>query len=143
MSKNILPTEPCWSATIRLTFSHHNIGAQNEKGVRESIKETFYDEYHLIIEDYEITDIQRDDEPIIREIIPKITALEGERCKVCDNILQECECKHFLNDDEKMIDYWQLTKEQFLKSYSYLTEGEYELTRKLMRNKCKKKGGKL
>ena len=69
-NKNRLPTEPCWSATVRLTFSHHNVGAKDEKGVRESIKETFYNEYNLILEDREITDIQQDDEPFIREIIP-------------------------------------------------------------------------
>ena len=25
--------------------------------------------------------------------IQNLISLEGERCKVCDNILQECECK--------------------------------------------------
>jgi len=75
-NKKRLPTDPCWKATVRLTFSHHNVGAQNEKGVRESIKETFYDEYNLILEDYEITEIQQEDEPIIREIIP--TKKKGE-----------------------------------------------------------------
>jgi len=52
---------------------------------------------------------------------------------------------HFLNDDEKMTDYWKLSKAKFLESYSYLTEEEYELTRKLMRNKdiIKKKGGNM
>lgn len=36
---------------------------------------------------------------------------------------------HFLNDEEKMKDFLILSKEEFLKSYSYLTEEEYDLTR--------------
>ena len=34
----------------------------------------------------------------------------------------------FCNDEEKMADFWILTKEEFLLSYSYLTEEEYDLT---------------
>lgn len=34
----------------------------------------------------------------------------------------------FLDDTEKMVDFLQLPKEEFLKSYSYLTEQEYEET---------------
>jgi hypothetical protein len=36
----------------------------------------------------------------------------------------------FINEQEKMIDFFTTTKEQFLKFYSYLTEEEYEATRK-------------
>lgn len=35
----------------------------------------------------------------------------------------------FFNDEEKMKDFNDLSKEEFLKSYSYLTETEYNLTR--------------
>ena len=35
----------------------------------------------------------------------------------------------FLDDEEKMYDFDRLTKEEFLFSYSYLTELEYNLTR--------------
>ena len=28
-----------------------------------------------------------------KDEIQNLISLEGERCKVCDNILQECECK--------------------------------------------------
>jgi hypothetical protein len=35
----------------------------------------------------------------------------------------------FLNDEEKMYDFDRLTKEEFLFSYSYLSEEEYNLTR--------------
>lgn len=34
----------------------------------------------------------------------------------------------FLNDKEKMLDFTDLTKKQFLESYSYLTEADYNQT---------------
>ena len=37
--------------------------------------------------------------------------------------------KSFTDDEEKMIDFFILTKQEFLKSYSYLTELEYDLTK--------------
>lgn len=36
----------------------------------------------------------------------------------------------FVGDEEKMIDFIGLSKEEFLASYSYLTEAEYEATKK-------------
>jgi len=36
----------------------------------------------------------------------------------------------FITDKEKMRDFKILTKQEFLKSYSYLTEAEYNLTMK-------------
>ena len=36
--------------------------------------------------------------------------------------------KSFINDKEKMRDFYILSKIEFLKSYSYLTELEYDLT---------------
>ena len=41
----------------------------------------------------------------------------------------------FCDDAEKMRDYHRLTKGQFLESYSYLTELEYNLTRRKVNNK--------
>lgn len=35
---------------------------------------------------------------------------------------------NFINDKEKMVDIFLLTKTEFLNSYSYLTEEEYENT---------------
>jgi hypothetical protein len=50
--------------------------------------------------------------------------------------------KGFNDDKEKMKDFYSLTKEEFLKSYSYLTEEEYILTAKQrlenLREKIKK-----
>ena len=39
---------------------------------------------------------------------------------------------NFLDDEEKMKDFYELTKEEFLTSYSYLTEEEYDNTAKLV-----------
>lgn len=39
---------------------------------------------------------------------------------------------NFIDDAEKMRDFKVLTKEEFLKSYSYLTEEEYDNTMKIM-----------
>lgn len=36
----------------------------------------------------------------------------------------------FVDDNEKMKDFYVLSKEEFLKSYSYLTDAEYEATKK-------------
>ena len=37
----------------------------------------------------------------------------------------------FIDDEEKMYDFVRLTKEEFLSSYSYLTEDEYNNTKRL------------
>ena len=41
---------------------------------------------------------------------------------------------NFLDDDEKMADFEILTKEEFLTSYSYLTEQEYDNTKREVKN---------
>lgn len=43
----------------------------------------------------------------------------------------------FTSDSEKMYDFIFLSKEDFLKSYSYLTESEYEATANLILDICK------
>ena len=37
----------------------------------------------------------------------------------------------FIDDEEKMRDFVDMSKEDFLESYSYLTEEEYELTKRM------------
>jgi hypothetical protein len=44
---------------------------------------------------------------------------------------------NFIDDEEKMRDFYELTKEEFLFSYSYLTEEEYDNTAKLVAEKEK------
>ena len=48
--------------------------------------------------------------------------------------INEFDCDHhdhsdFCDDKDKMIDFNELTKEDFLSSYSYITEEEYNFTR--------------
>lgn len=62
------------------------------------------------------------------------------RCRNCDcevakstveleeMFLNKCKAKGFLDDEEKMVDFYKLTKDEFLASYSYLTEAEYNAT---------------
>ena len=38
----------------------------------------------------------------------------------------------FIDDEEKMRDFYKLSKEEFLNSYSYLTENDYEKTIKVL-----------
>lgn len=35
----------------------------------------------------------------------------------------------FINDQEKMVDFFTLTKDEFLRFYTYITEEEYESTK--------------
>lgn len=44
---------------------------------------------------------------------------------------------HFADDEEKMRDFKILTKEEFLFSYSYLTEEEYDMTVEYCKNNNK------
>lgn len=48
---------------------------------------------------------------------------------------------NFIDDEEKMRDFVSLTKEEFLSSYSYLTEEEYDNTAAELRKK--NKGGSM
>lgn len=43
----------------------------------------------------------------------------------CDKLMESLP---FTDDEEKMVDFMNLTKEEFLESYSYLTETEYDAT---------------
>ena len=45
-----------------------------------------------------------------------------------ENIYKDAD---FIDDEEKMYDFVRLTKEEFLSSYSYLTEDEYNNTKRL------------
>ena len=47
---------------------------------------------------------------------------------IMENIYKDAD---FIDDEEKMYDFVRLTKEEFLSSYSYLTEDEYNNTKRL------------
>ena len=42
----------------------------------------------------------------------------------------------FIDDKEKMVDFLQLGKEEFLKNYSYLTENDWNFTAMDVLKKC-------
>ena len=74
--------------------------------------------------------MQRDREIVVR--IPKeleqdfrlFVVLHGGQIVEAKDVEDE----NFLDDEEKMYDFVRLTKEEFLESYSYLTEKEYNDT---------------
>lgn len=47
--------------------------------------------------------------------------------------------ENFIDDEEKMVDFYELSKEEFLFSYSYLTEEEYDNTAKLVAERMNNK----
>lgn len=48
--------------------------------------------------------------------------------RTCYTFTDKLNFTSFKDDTEKMLDFYELTKEEFLLSYSYLTEEEYDLT---------------
>ena len=55
-------------------------------------------------------------------------AVRGGKTPQKGNIMKNIKITPFVNDGEKMRDFFDLTKEEFLESYSYLTEEEYDAT---------------
>ena len=50
-------------------------------------------------------------------------------CQHCSHAFTSMfEAKSFTDDEEKMKDFYELSKEEFLRSYSYMTEEEYDAT---------------
>ena len=49
----------------------------------------------------------------------------------------------FIDDEEKMYDFVRLTKEEFLSSYSYLTEDEYNNTKRLYEERNRWNNGSM
>lgn len=72
-------------------------------------------------------------------------------CENCENVLagdlmsleelvhKQQSAKSFYDDDDKMLDLLLLSKEEFLKSYSYITEEDYNLTVEELWSKVGKK----
>ena len=57
----------------------------------------------------------------------KYSPSESNKWLNCPPSLSE---SNFLDDDEKMADFEILTRKEFLTSYSYLTEEEYDNTKR-------------
>lgn len=58
----------------------------------------------------------------------------------CDGILSgQKYYSDFMDDGDKMVDFFKLSKEEFLKSYSYLNEEEYNTTLKKVKEFTKER----
>lgn len=58
----------------------------------------------------------------------------------CDGILSGKKYySDFMDDGDKMVDFFKLSKEEFLKSYSYLNEEEYDATLKKVKEFTKER----
>lgn len=76
--------------------------------------------YLLLLGFIEETGVDNDTKDIL---VGALTELYKSKQKLTD----------FTDDKEKMRDFFFLTKEEFLRSYSYLTEIEYDLTEEAVR----------
>ena len=52
---------------------------------------------------------------------------------VKSGVFEEKEVDNFIDDKDKMFDFFIMSKDDFLSSYSYLTENEYENTLQLVK----------
>lgn len=76
-------------------------------------------------------------------MIKSINEKMPEHMRLTDNewaqVKQYCSrTKSFIDDNEKMVDFFKLTKEEFLSSYSYLEEDAYNSTLEDVKYKIKK-----
>lgn len=72
-------------------------------------------------------DIYANTEDEARDIMEK--KLENMEAYYVETEIVKPKYTSFIDDKEKMYDFFLLSKEDFLNSYSYLTEEEYELTK--------------
>ena len=56
-------------------------------------------------------------------------------------VFEEISFNNFVGDKEKMLDFIILTKEEFLESYSYLTEQEYNNTCEIVKQRIAERIG--
>ena len=62
---------------------------------------------------------------------------EAELCMALSEPIVEYVGCPFADDGDKLVDFWKMSKDEFLKSYSYLTEEDYEATVKLFENRVR------
>lgn len=65
---------------------------------------------------------------------------EVELCKALSESVVEYVGCPFADDADKLVDFLNLSKDEFLKSYSYLTEEDYAATVKIIKNKMEEVG---
>lgn len=107
-----------------------------EKTIEDSVGiEVFGDDDNAI---YHVLDCNfRDDEAwafgvnwkdFVKMLLPYYDYDEEDRKELAKHGIYDGNPYSFLSDDEKMHDFFILNKREFLESYSYLTEAEYEKT---------------
>ncbi len=101
--------------TVECTFDatlHYEVDAKTEEDAIAEAKILFEEE---------------NDEIILNRIDRKCACFVVTAVSRPENVTED-----FLDDPDKMRDFITLGKEEFLESYSYLTENEYEATVKLL-----------
>ena len=63
------------------------------------------------------------------DVVRNVHMWATEVSEALDKVFAPCD---FVGDEEKMLDFIELSKEEFLASYSYLTDWEYEATKRRM-----------
>ena len=63
---------------------------------------------------------------------------EAELCKALSEPIVEYVGCPFADDGDKLVDFWKMSKDEFLKSYSYLTEEDYAATVKVFEDRIKR-----
>ena len=107
-----------------------------------------YDNGTYIIDGWEIVDREfyHGEEQMEHDMYDMIKTIDErmpEHMKLTDNewiqVEQDCiRTKSFIDDNEKMVDFFRLTKEEFLSSYSYLEEDAYNSTLEDVKHRIKK-----
>ena len=76
----------------------------------------------------------------LMKLFLKLMAIANSNGLYCDGILSGKKYySDFMDDGDKMVDFFKLSKEEFLKSYSYLNEEEYDATLKKVKEFTKER----
>lgn len=77
----------------------------------------------------------------LRDLEVELRAMAQREAELCialsEPIFEHVGCP-FADDGDKLVDFWKLSKDEFLTSYSYLTEEDYEATVKIFEDRIKR-----
>ena len=102
--------------------------AGSKEDLTAMINEYYYSKNYIITEDNRIYNTAKEKFLDGMTVVYKRNRWRVERTEEWTMSKAEVFNQSFADDAEKMIDFNTLTKEEFLQSYSYLTEAEYEAT---------------
>lgn len=119
---------------FNMMFTHYYYKSDNSYGIEEYEGAGWYLiqlSYCGWVEIFKLSDIVAKYTNMLADIAKKTMESRDET-----QTTNTAKCTDFCDDAEKMRDFAILTKDEFLMSYSYLTEEEYDLTaRKVGKNK--------